>query len=440
MSGARLFVVDDDPDHLEGLCDLLAAVGHQTRAFGVAAEALEAALAAPPDLVLTDLRMPGLDGLGLLTALAEAGSAVPVVLLTGHGDVAQAVRAMQQGAEDFLEKPYDAAHLLTVIDRALQTGRLRAEVARLQERLEEQGDFIGESRTMVALRDTLARLAPLEIDVVLSGETGTGKELAARILHRRGPRPEGPFVVVNCATLPEQGAERVLFGDPLGAGAGGEAGGLIAAADGGTLFLDQIDALPLALQPKLLRILQTRRTEGGGAGRALQFRVVASALHPLRDEIGAGRFREDLYYRIAGYEVSLPALRQLPSDVPEIFAAFLAAAAARHGRPAPPVSFDDRKALQAHHWPGNAHELKIMADRHVLGLRARAAPREGGAGAAGAGRTLRDLVAEFEAQEIARVLDRCNGNTETAARRLGLPRRTLNDKIAKLPLLAGYRR
>ncbi|MEN9060532.1 sigma-54-dependent transcriptional regulator [Ponticoccus litoralis] len=274
MSGARLFVVDDDPDHLEGLCDLIGAVGHRTEGFAEARAALEAAVAAPPDLVLTDLRMPGMDGIGLLTALAEAGCDVPVVLLTGHGDVVQAVRAMQQGAEDFLEKPYDAGHLLMVIERALKTGRLKAEVARLQDRLDAQGEFIGESRTMAALRATLAEIAPLDIDVVVTGETGTGKELAARLLHHRGPRPEGPFVVVNCATLPDSGAEAVLFGDARGAAEGADPG-LIAAADGGTLFLDQIDALSATLQPKLLRILQTRQAEGDG--RALAFRVVASA-------------------------------------------------------------------------------------------------------------------------------------------------------------------
>ena len=436
MSGARLFVVDDDPDHLEGLCDLIGAVGHRTEGFAEARAALEAAVAAPPDLVLTDLRMPGMDGIGLLTALAEAGCDVPVVLLTGHGDVAQAVRAMQQGAEDFLEKPYDAGHLLMVIERALKTGRLKAEVARLQDRLDALGEFIGESRTMAALRATLSEIAPLDIDVVVTGETGTGKELAARLLHHRGPRPEGPFVVVNCATLPDSGAEAVLFGDARGAAEGADPG-LIAAADGGTLFLDQIDALSATLQPKLLRILQTRQAEGDG--RALAFRVVASASRPLRDVIGEGSFREDLYYRIAGYEIALPSLRQVPADVPLIFAKFLSAAAARHGREAPAVTFEDRKALQAHHWPGNAHELKIMADRHVLGLKGKDTRRAAGL-VGGTGQTLRDLVADFEAQEIARVLDQCNGNTEAAARILGLPRRTLNDKIAKLPLLAGRKR
>ncbi|MGR3582237.1 MAG: sigma-54-dependent transcriptional regulator [Sagittula sp.] len=442
MTGARVFVVDDDPDHLEGLCDLISAVGHETVAFDAAAAALTAAIATPPDLVLTDLRMSGMDGIGLLDGLVDAGCDVPVVLLTGHGDVAHAVRAMQRGAEDFLEKPYDAGHLMSVIERALKTGRLKAEVARLQTRLEEQADFIGESRTMAALRDTLAEIVPLAIDVVLTGETGTGKELAARLLHHRGSHAQGPFVVVNCATLPEAGAEPILFGDTRAPAEGAPNPGLIASADGGTLFLDQIDTLSMALQPKLLRILQTRETDGPAGPRKLDFRVISSASGPLRDAIRQGTFREDLYYRIAGYEVALPALRQVPSDVPLIFAHFLAGAAARHGRQTPEITFDDRKALQGHHWPGNAHELRIMADRHVLGLRRpRTVAREGGAGGVvGTGQTLRDLVADFEAKEISRVLDQCNGNTEAAARILGLPRRTLNDKIAKLSLAAGRKK
>ena len=433
MTPERILVVDDDSDHLEGLCDLLQAVGHDARPYAQAEAALAAAVADPPALILTDLRMPGMDGLALLAALAEAGCTAPVVLLTGHGDVAHAVRAMQRGAEDFLEKPYDADHLMTVVARALRTSRLKAEVARLQTRLAEQGDFIGDSRRMTALRRTLAEVAPLDIDVVLTGETGTGKELAARLLHRKGPRADGPFIVVNCAILPDTGAERLLFGDSDANGAARP--GLIGAADGGTLFLDQIDTLSPVLQPKLLRVLQTRIVDTSEGPSPIAFRVVASASVPLRDVIRAGRFREDLYYRIAGYEIDLPALRQVTQDVPLIFADFLARSAARHGRPVPDISFADRRALQAHHWPGNAHELRNMADRIVLGLHLAQGPA-GDAAALAPGRSLRDLVATFEAQEIARVLDQCDGNTEAAARILGLPRRTLNDKIAKSSFLS----
>lgn len=426
MTEPLIFVVDDDADHLESLVDLISAAGHDTRAFADAPAALAAVAEARPGLILTDLRMPGMDGIALLAALTEAGHDIPVVVLTGHGDVDHAVRAMRLGAEDFLEKPYDADHLLQVIARAMTTTRLKAEVARLQDRLEQQGDLIGESRPMAELRRSLTELAPLDIDVILMGETGTGKELAARLLHRQSPRATAPFVIVNCATLPDQGAETVLFGD-------GQAAGLIPQAAGGTLFLDQIDTLALALQPKLLRVLQTRQVEQGGqAGPPLGFRVLASASRPLTEAIAEGRFREDLYYRIAGYAVDLPALRQIPGDIPLLFDHFLGLAAARHGREKPALGFQDRKVLQAHHWPGNAHELRLVAERRVLGLgRGGGMPSAQSPPPLDTGATLRDLVAQYEAQEIARVLDRCKGNTEAAARILGIPRRTLNDKIAK---------
>lgn len=435
MSRARIFVVEDDADHLESLSDLIEAAGFETAPFSDARDALAAIEAEPPDLVLTDLRMPGLDGIGLLEALAERGRDLPVVLLTGHGDVSHAVRAMRLGAEDFLEKPYDADHLLSVIERGLKTARLKAEVARLQDRLAAEEDLIGESRLIDAARRAIAEVAPLDIDVVLSGETGTGKELAARLLHRKSRRAGGPFVVVNCATLPEQGAEIELFGRSKRLhGAPEDVPGLVAAADGGTLFLDQADTLSTSLQPKLLRVLQTRRIESGGEpGRDVDFRVVASASRPLAEAIREGRFREDLYYRLAGFEIELPPLRAIPGDIPLLYDHFLAAAAARHGREKPEVTFQDRKTLQAHHWPGNAHELRIIAERRVLGLaRPRAAAAVSGTSAGG---TLRDLVAAYETSEIARVLDQCKGNTEAAARILGIPRRTLNDKIAKSDVL-----
>ncbi|NDV01108.1 sigma-54-dependent transcriptional regulator [Pseudoroseicyclus tamaricis] len=424
---ARLHVVDDDPDHLASLCDLLGAAGHEAVPFTGAAPAIEAALEAPPALILSDLRMPGLDGIGLIGALKEQGVDLPVILLTGHGDVEHAVRAMRAGAEDFLEKPYDAEHLLSVVERTLKTGRLKAEVARLQRRLEPEEDLIGESRAMDEVRRRLSELAAVDIDVVLVGETGTGKELAARILHRRGPRRTGRFVAVNCASLPETGADEALFGPPPGAG------GFVGEARGGTLYLDHIETLSPALQPKLLRVLESRRDDAEGG-----FRVVASSSRPLVEAIREGAFREDLYYRIAGYVLPLPPLREIATDIPALFAHFLSAAAARFGREAPEPDFRARRALQAHHWPGNAHELRLAADRYILGL----AGQEAGTGAARAGgeQTLRDLVADFESREIARVLDRCGGNTDRAARILGLPRRTLNDKIARSPLLRNGRK
>ena len=437
---ALLHVVDDDPDHLASLCDLLGAAGHEAIPFASAAPAIEAARDAPPALILSDLRMPGLDGIELIRALKDQGVDLPVILLTGHGDVEHAVRAMRAGAEDFLEKPYDAEHLLSVVERTLKTGRLKAEVARLQRRLEPEDDLIGESRAIDEVRRRLTDLSAVDIDVVLVGETGTGKELAARILHRRGPRRTGRFVAVNCASLPETRADEALFGPSPGVdgvangvSGGGVSGGFVGEARGGTLYLDHIETLSAALQPKLLRVLEARREHPEGG-----FRVVASSSRPLLEAIREGTFREDLYYRIAGYVLPLPPLREMATDIPALFSHFLSAAAARFGREAPEPDFRARRALQAHHWPGNARELRLAAERYILGL----AGQEGGMGAARAGgeQTLKDLVTDFESREIARVLDRCGGNTDRAARILGLPRRTLNDKIARSPLLRNGRK
>ncbi|MGY9045734.1 MAG: sigma-54-dependent transcriptional regulator, partial [Rhodobacterales bacterium] len=255
MIKAVIWIVDDDDDHREGLCDLIAAAGHGPIGFGSAADALDAMKRGLPDLILSDLRMPGMDGLAFLRTIRDRGAEVPLILLTGHGDVGQAVRAMQLGAQDFLEKPYDADHLLSVIDRTLQSSRLSIENAALRQSLQAlQPRLLGNTTALTALRNRLIQIAPLDVDVILQGETGTGKELAARILHQSGPRQTGPFVTINCAALNATGFETDLFGQ-LNEDCSMRPG-RIAAADGGTLFLDQIDVMPLSLQPRLLRFIQ----------------------------------------------------------------------------------------------------------------------------------------------------------------------------------------
>jgi two-component system, NtrC family, C4-dicarboxylate transport response regulator DctD len=360
-------------------------------------------------------------------------------MLTGHGDVQHAVMAMRLGAVDFLEKPYDAEHLLSVIERTLRTQRLTTEIARLQNELAHWSwsGFIGESRVLAHVREMIERLAPMQIDVVFCGETGTGKELAARILHRHGSRSAGPFEVIDCGALHGSAVDAELFGLSAPIRSMSEnMPGRIEAADGGTLFLDHADAMPLHLQPRLLRFLETRQiVRGNGQSRQLDVRVVAAASVPLKEQIHRRLFREDLYYRLAGYEVSLPPLRMISTDVPRIFDHFVSEAAARHGRDRPELNFQDRKALQTHHWPGNARELRIVAERYVLGLtQLQRSSGDKGSGVS-AGATLKDLVETYEAQEIARVLDQCRGNTASAAKVLGIPRRTLNAKISRFPWL-----
>jgi two-component system, NtrC family, C4-dicarboxylate transport response regulator DctD len=422
-----VFVVDDDLDHLAALADLVEAGGNAARAFSSAAEALEAARIALPTALITDLRMPGMDGFDLLNAIAAEGWDVPVLMLTGHGDVAHAVRAIRSGAEDFLEKPYDATYLLAVLDRALRARATRAELARLQEVvLRPATGILGESPPIVTLRDRLTALAPLDVDVVLTGETGTGKELAARALHAESPRRDGPYIALNCAALPEALFEHEVFGHASAAFPGAvEKPGKLEAACGGTLVLDEVEAMPLALQAKLLRALQERMVERLGENhlRPLDLRVIATSKSDLRALVQSGGFRADLFYRLAGAELALPPLRQLGGDIPLIFAHYAVQAARRHGRPEPQVGFALRGDLMRHDWPGNMRELKAAAERHALGL-GPARPEDLPSGA-----TLPERVAEFEAREIRAALERAFGARERAAQALGLPRRTLSDKM-----------
>jgi two-component system C4-dicarboxylate transport response regulator DctD len=429
---AHLFVVEDDTDHLAALCDLLQAAGYRVTGFAGAALAL-GAMPPAPDLLLTDLRMPGMDGLALLQAVKARGGDLPVIVLTGHGDVGHAVQAMRAGAEDFLEKPYDAAHLVAVVARALAARATRAEVGRLQQVLAERAEvsLLGQSRAMRALRARIAALAPLEVDVVVSGETGTGKELAARALHAASPRAQGPFVAVNCAALPEAMAELVLFGHAAGAfpGAGEARCGKIEAAHRGTLMLDEVESMPAAVQAKLLRVLEDRAVErlGENGLRPVDIRVISTAKVDLRQHPG---FRPDLFYRLAGAHLATPTAHDAAEDIPLIFAHYAQLAARRYGRPDPALPWALQQALRRRPWPGNLREVKAAAEAHALGLYD---PDPRSAPPAPPG-TLAERLADFEAREIAAALDRHRGNTQRAAEALGLPRRTLNDRMRRFGL------
>ncbi len=434
---ACIHIVDDDADHLSALCDLVATAGYDVRAFEGARDAL-AALGDCPDMVISDLRMPGMDGIGLLKAVREQTPDVPVVLLTGHGDVAHAVEAIRAGAEDFLEKPYDSAHLLSVIRRTLDAQAARNEVVRLQQVLAERDktSILGKSRAMRGLRDRIAALASVDLDVVITGETGTGKELAARAIHGGSLRADGPFVALNCAALPEAMAETILFGHGAGAfahDAGGRAGKL-EAAHGGTLMLDEVETMPEAIQAKLLRVLQERMIEriGETQPRPLDIRVIATTKTPLRL---LDSFRSDLFYRLAGTELVTPALREAGEDIPLIFAHYAQLAARRYGRADPDVPWPMQQKLKRLAWPGNVRELKASAEAYALGLFDAPGPASPPSAAPPTGAlTLADRVADFETREIAAVLEAHAGNTLRAAETLGLPRRTLNDKMRRYGL------
>lgn len=433
---ASIYIVDDDADHLSALCDLVETSGYTVTGFASAQDALDGTSDAP-DLIISDLRMPGMDGIGLLKEVKARALGVPVVLLTGHGDVGHAVEAIRAGAEDFLEKPYDAAHLLAVMRRALDAQAARTEVARLQTVLAERADtsILGTSRAMRAFRKRIAALASVDLDVVITGETGTGKELAARAIHTASARAECPFVALNCAALPEAMAETILFGHAAGVFAHDAAGraGKLEAAHGGTLMLDEVETMPAAIQAKLLRVLQERVTErmGETEARPLDVRVIATTKANLRL---LDSFRPDLFFRLAGSELSTPSLREAGEDIPLIFAHYAQLAARRYGRADPEVPWALSQKLKRQAWSGNVRELKISAEAYALGL----LDLGGAASSPASGpMTLAERVAEFEAREIAAVLDAHANNTLRAAETLGLPRRTLNDKMRRYGFSSG---
>lgn len=438
MSRGRVLFIDDEAELCTAAEEWLGVCGFAVTSFTAADAAIAQVDPATFDCVVTDVRMPGLDGLAVLEHFRDRAPDLPVVLLTGHGDVPLAVGAMRSGAHDFIEKPYDAELLVAVLDRAVERRRLGRELTRLRQAVggaELEDRLVGLSPAMVELRRSVLQLAHVDVDVLVTGETGTGKEVIARALHDFGGRARGQFVAINCAAIPETVFESEMFGHARGAftGAAGERIGKLEYAGGGTVFLDEIESMPLALQAKVLRAIQERSVEplGSNASRPIDVRFIAASKVDLRAESEAGRFRPDLYFRLSTVELPVPSLRQRREDIPLLFALFASRAAQRFGI----------EATQPHRlpadlvvsdWPGNVRELKAAAERSVLGLGSNGAGQESATSA----RTLAAQVAAFEAAVIEQALRDATGSTALAAERLGLARRTLNEKIARYGLRA----
>ena len=445
MSRGRILLVDDDRDLLKAAADWLAVSGFSVDAFHRPEEAFTALSRQEPDVVVTDVRMPGIDGMTLLNSIVRQKGGIPVVLITAHGDVGLAVQAMKQGAEDFLEKPYDADRLLSVLDKAVEKRRMKQEISRLQSLVgngAEASAIIGESPAIRDLRSRVETLADVDIDVLVIGETGTGKELVAEALHRLSRRAAGPLVAINCGALPESIFESEIFGHVKGAftGALADREGKFEHAAGGTLFLDEIESMPLGLQAKILRVLQERTIERLGENRLrpVDVRIVAAAKSDLAADIAAGRFREDLFYRLATVDIRIPPLRQRRDDIGLLFGHFAALAAQRYGRPVRAVPAGRIAMLQQREWRGNVRELKAQAERFALGLD-EPAPAATDAPLPSDALALPERLAAYEAHVIAEALDRSGGNTARAAASLGIPLRTLNEKMSRRGL-AGSRK
>lgn len=438
MTRGSVLFVDDEKPLRESASEWLSVVGFAARTAASAGEALAMLGEERFDVLVTDVRMPSMDGLSLLDAAREADPRLPVVLLTGHGDVALAVDAMRRGAHDFLEKPYDADHLVVVLDRAVKERRLSLELDRLRR---ESGDcadlerrLIGNAPAIAGLRERIRQIADIDVDVLVYGETGTGKEVVARALHDCGKRAGRPFVALNCAAIPEQIFESEVFGHERGAftGAVQKRVGRIEHADGGTVFLDEIESMPAGLQAKLLRIIQERVVEPVGSNRQVpvDVRFIAATKANLKAESDAGRFRSDLYFRLSTVILSIPPLRARGEDAALLFRHFEAVAAERHRVEAPPIGAALAAALAAERWPGNVRELKAAAERHVLGLPLTLDPDSTLPEDAAA--PLPDRVAAYEALLIREALEIHDGNIQSASDALRVPRRTLSEKIARL--------
>lgn len=435
---ARVLLVDDDADVRSSLTQYLDLVGFAVDAVPDALTALARLPAAFPDVVLADVRMPRMTGLDLLAEIRRRGETVPVVLLSGHGDVPMAVDAMKRGAFDFLTKPYIPEHLAAILERAVEVHRLTRRVTALETRLAAaeglERRIVGSSPAVEALRSRILTVAPLPVDVLIVGETGTGKELVARALHDFSPRRARPFVAVNSAAMPAEMVESELFGHEAGAftSARDKRIGKFEYAQGGTVFLDEIESMPLPVQAKILRVLQERTVERLGSNRtiALDVRIVVAAKYDLRDLVATGAVRSDLYYRLAQADVSIPPLRERGDDVLLLFDHFAAAMARQVGRPRPPLDQSTAARLLTRDWPGNVRELKAAAERFALGLDGGATGRMDPGGAL----SLADRLARFERAVLAEALERHGGAVAPVLEELDLPRRTFNEKMARLGL------
>jgi two-component system C4-dicarboxylate transport response regulator DctD len=391
-------------------------------------------------VIVSDVRLPGASGLDLLAQCHARAPEVPVILVTGHGDITMAVQAMRDGAYDFVEKPFAAERLVETVRRALERRRLVLENVALRRELAARDALvpriIGRSAAIGELRRLIANIAPTDAPVLIIGDTGVGKELVARSVHELSPRQAKPFVAVNCGALPESMFESEMFGYEPGAftGAAKRRIGKLEYASGGTVFLDEIESMPLSLQVKLLRVLQEGVLERLGSNQPVRvdLRVVAAAKGDMQALVAAGTFRRDLLYRLNVVTVDVPPLVERREDIVPLIEHFVLDAAVRYGRAAPMLTARQRADLMARDWPGNVRELRNAADRLVLGIER----ASGGEGDGGTACSLKERVEQFERAAIAAVLERHGGAVSAAADELQIGKATLYEKIKRYGLAA----
>jgi len=445
---AHLLIVDDEANTLASLSRAFRLAGHEATVCDNATRGLELAKSQTFDLILSDVVMPGKDGLSLLEDLKQQGVTTPIVMMSGQAHIEMAVRATRLGALDFLEKPISTDKLLLTVDNVLKLNRLESENRQLRQRLGKH-EIVWKGEAMRRVMAQVERVAASESRVCILGETGTGKELVARTIHERSARAAGPFVTLNCAAVPAELIESELFGHEKGSftGASGRHIGKFEQADQGTIFLDEIGDMPVAMQAKLLRVLEEGEVEriGGDKPISVSVRVVVATHRDLEARVREEKFRQDLFHRIYVFPLILPPLRERREDIPSLVSHFAEQVCAQNGWKPVPFSSDAMEALQSYSWPGNVRELRNMVERLMLLATAgqvdlttvqMALPKASANGPTGSNVTgsgpLADRVQSFERDVILGELKRSHNNMSMAAKSLGLERSHLYKKAEQL--------
>ena len=446
----EVLVVDDEADIRELVAGVLEDEGYSVRSAADSTAALEAIEERRPSMVLLDVWLQGsrLDGLQLLQEIKRRDPSLPVLLISGHGNLDTAVAAVREGAVDFIEKPFEAERLVYLVDRTTETERLKRENESLRRQIGQDEQLNGNSIAINTVRATLKRVAPTGSRVLITGPAGVGKEIAARMIHLWSPRAKAPFIVVSAATMSPERVEEELFGSETD---GVPRPGLLEQAHGGTLFLDEIADMPITTQGKILRVLtdQSYHRVGGQRPVKVDVRVLSATSRNLQDEIAAGRFREDLYYRLNVVPVRLPPMRERREDIPELANHFVARFAAERRMPTPTLSEEAMAALQAHDWPGNVRQLRNVIERTVILAPGDVSiidvdllPHEildshGSVGSSGAtmtimGSPLREARESFEREYLKVQIRRFSGNISRTASFIGMERSALHRKLKAL--------